>query len=73
MKAKKKYFSSEIVNATTDPNTNNNITDKISNDTNTVGSSFRYFRSSWKCSQTSLNGPVRETQLIQLHISCREH
>lgn len=46
MKAKKKYFSSEIVNATTDPNTNNNITDKISDDTNTVGSSFRYFRSS---------------------------
>lgn len=46
MKAKKKNFSSEIVNATTDPNTNNDIIDKISNDTNTVGSSFRYFRSS---------------------------
>lgn len=45
MKAKKKCFSLEIVNATTDPNTNNNITDKISNNTNIVGSSFKYISS----------------------------
>lgn len=45
MKAKKKYFSLEIVNATTDPNTNNNITGKISNDTDIVHSSFKYFSS----------------------------
>ena len=44
MKAKK-YFSLEIVNATTDPNTNNNITDKISNDKDIVHSSFKYFSS----------------------------